>query len=163
MQTQLINNTGLHFDSNCNSENSSDISEGSGKSPAALSGISDDDASSSHTSNSFTDSSESQAPEFSPITRPTMTTFKLVGDNIDKTVKPRHEMSQDHTKSLHYFDSFAVLDRHAVSHLEDTSSLPDTDNIDTNILIPTKEDNDAIIENMTILMGRVIQKHCVFF
>lgn len=38
-------------------------------------------------------------------------TFKLVGDNVDKYVKPRHETADKHASSLHYFHVFAVKDR----------------------------------------------------
>ena len=37
--------------------------------------------------------------------------FKLIGDNIDKNVKPRHMCINHRTKSLHYFNVFAVQDR----------------------------------------------------
>ena len=39
-------------------------------------------------------------------------TFKLCGDNIDKTVKARYMNSDEgFNRSLHYFHSYAVLDR----------------------------------------------------
>lgn len=34
--------------------------------------------------------------------------FKVVGDNIDKTVKPRYMRGDAGGQSLHYFDSYAV-------------------------------------------------------
>ena len=37
--------------------------------------------------------------------------YKLVGDNIDKVVKPRHMRIDHQAKSLHYFHSYAVKDR----------------------------------------------------
>ena len=37
--------------------------------------------------------------------------FKIVGDNIDKTVKPRHETLHQRSQSLHYFHAYAVRDR----------------------------------------------------
>ena len=39
------------------------------------------------------------------------TGFKIVGDNIDKTVRPRHMRSDRQAESLHYFHSYAVKDR----------------------------------------------------
>lgn len=50
--------------------------------------------------------------------------FKIVGDNIDETVKPREETSESHNKSLHYFHSYAVMDRTDVSALQDNPHLP---------------------------------------
>ena len=37
--------------------------------------------------------------------------FKLIGDNIDKNVKPRHQTMEHRGSSLHYFNCYAVLDR----------------------------------------------------
>uniref|UniRef100_A0A1X7UEC2 Uncharacterized protein n=1 Tax=Amphimedon queenslandica TaxID=400682 RepID=A0A1X7UEC2_AMPQE len=37
-------------------------------------------------------------------------TFKLVGDNVDKFIKPRHETLDRSAKLLHYFHCFAVRD-----------------------------------------------------
>ena len=48
--------------------------------------------------------------------------FKIVGDNIDKTVKPRHETMQHHSQNLHYFHSYTVQDRIDFSQLSDTPS-----------------------------------------
>ena len=35
--------------------------------------------------------------------------FKIVGDNIDKNIHPRHQTIDSRTKSLHYFHAFAAL------------------------------------------------------
>ena len=37
--------------------------------------------------------------------------FKVVGDNTDKNIRPRHQSLEARTKSLHYFHAFAALDR----------------------------------------------------
>ncbi len=42
-------------------------------------------------------------------------TFKIVGDNIDKTIRPREMRSDHQTRSLHYFHSYAVRDRIDIS------------------------------------------------
>ena len=42
--------------------------------------------------------------------------YKLVGDNIDKTVKSRHmRLNDHHNKSFHYFYSFSVQNRIDIS------------------------------------------------
>lgn len=51
-------------------------------------------------------------------------TFKICGDNIDKTVKRRYMCSDKGNLSLHAFHSYAVLDRIDLSDLPD--SLPPT-------------------------------------
>jgi hypothetical protein len=37
--------------------------------------------------------------------------FKVVGDNIDKNVRPRHMRLDKGTQSLHYFNAYAIMDR----------------------------------------------------
>ena len=46
---------------------------------------------------------------------------KIVGDNIDKNVKPRFMRSDHQGKSLHYFHCYAVQDRFDLSMPEDLS------------------------------------------
>ena len=47
--------------------------------------------------------------------------LKIVGDNVDKTVKPRHMQSDRQNQSLHYFHLYAVCDR---INLTDASETP---------------------------------------
>jgi hypothetical protein len=51
-------------------------------------------------------------------------TFKIVIDNVDKSVKPRHETSEHHNQSLHYVHGYAVKDRINVSGLDDSPVFP---------------------------------------
>jgi L1 cell adhesion molecule like protein len=81
-------------------------------------------------------------------------TFKIVGDNVDKTIKPRQETSQHHNQSLHYFHSYAVKDRIDVSSLEDNPGLPDFESIDTFSVLPTEEDKKILKDNMAIIAGK---------
>ena len=37
--------------------------------------------------------------------------YKLVFDNLDKNVKPRHMRTDNQTKSLHFVQSYATIDR----------------------------------------------------
>ena len=46
-----------------------------------------------------------------PSTLPLVPSFKVVGDNLDKSIRARHETMEHHSKSLHYFHMFAVKDR----------------------------------------------------
>lgn len=89
--------------------------------------------------------------------------FKLVGDNVDKTVKPRHETMDSHAKSLHYFHCFAVRDRLDMSSFEDDPGLPEIGDINVNEVLPTEDDHATLTNNMTILMMRIIQNHILFF
>lgn len=79
--------------------------------------------------------------------------FKIFGDNIDKTVKPREETSESHKKSLHYFHSYAVKDRTEVSALQDNPHLPQFEGIDVLKVLPRDEDRQTLTQNMTIIAG----------
>ena len=65
---------------------------------------------------------------------PKLKTYKLVKDNIDKTIKPRRIDSQ--TQSLHYFHTYAVRNRIHVSHFSDRASVPKRDSIDVTTVLP---------------------------
>ena len=43
--------------------------------------------------------------------------FKLCGDNLDKTVKRRYMLSYERNQSLQYFHSYVVLDRSGLSNM----------------------------------------------
>ena len=64
-------------------------------------------------------------------------TYKLVGDNIDKVVKPRHMRIDSQSRSLHYFHFYAVKDRIDFSHLDDQPAAVNLDDIDVSTLLPT--------------------------
>ena len=94
--------------------------------------------------------------------------YKLVGDNIDKTVKHRYMRVDKHRKneSMHYFHAFAVRDRIDFSslsnHFPSISSLPFPDEI-VKTLLPSKEDDEEMKSNMIVLMSRVLVDHLDFF
>lgn len=122
----------------------------------------------------FTTDSPASSPEMSThsdvepeviLTPPVrkIPTFKLVGDNVDKTVKPRHETMDSHAKLLHYFHCFAVRDRDDMSSFEDDPGLPEFGDINVNEVLPTEDDCAMMTNNMMILMMRIIQNHILFF
>lgn len=90
-------------------------------------------------------------------------TFKIVGDNIDKEVKPRDMRSDYQTRSLHYFHAYAVRDRLNLDNCDDSASAPDMSSIDLRKLLPSKDDNTEIRKNMCILMARTLKKHVPYF
>ena len=64
--------------------------------------------------------------------------FKLIGDNVDKDVKPRHMRISHQTKSLHYFNVLAVQDRVPTFHLsEECMTIPSLKVTD---FMPTADD-----------------------
>ncbi len=92
-------------------------------------------------------------------------TFKIVGDNLDKTVRPR-DMRIDHqSRSLHYFHMYAVRDRIDLSRYEDSTSLPTVTlaDIDFNQFFPSTADSATLINNFTTMVARVLVKRVPFF
>lgn len=53
-----------------------------------------------------------------------LATYKLVGDNIDKDVKPQNMTCAHQTRSLHYFHTYAVKDHIDLSHLSIEQPVP---------------------------------------
>lgn len=94
---------------------------------------------------------------------PHLPTYKIVSDNLDKYVKPRHETTDRHSSSLHYFHSFAVKDRCDMSNLADNPSLPDLTSFSIDEILPANADYTSLVENYTIIAARIIQKHIPFF
>ncbi len=93
---------------------------------------------------------------------PTLLTYRLVGDNIDKNVKPRHT-SEHQTHSLHYFHTYAVRDRIDLSNVSSEQPIPKISEMKMEDLLPSNDDNLVLIENLAILIGRVLSKHMPFF
>ena len=63
-------------------------------------------------------------PEYHPP-NPSLLTYRIVGDNIDKNVKPRNMTSDFQTRSLHYFHAYAVRDRIDLSDYSNEQPVPD--------------------------------------
>ncbi len=92
--------------------------------------------------------------------------FRICGDNIDKTIRRRFLRSDRSNTSLHYFHSYAVLNRIDFSNLSD--SLPDNSTI-TNLenvavsLQPTKLDDQILQDNIGMLISRILCTRMSFF
>ena len=105
---------------------------------------------------------EEKEVEFEDIlTSPPVETYKLVFDNIDKTVKPRYMRMNAQNKSLHYVQLYAVKDRVNLSQLSQT--FPSICEVALDTILPSDEDNASLMENMSILIARVIVNRIPFF
>ena len=94
---------------------------------------------------------------------PPLKSFKLVGDNIDKNIRPR-DMRTDHQgKSLHYYHTYAVQDRVDLSGVSDVPMSPDLSTTNLFDLLPTRADHEVLLQNFSILMARVLKKNMPFF
>lgn len=120
---------------------------------------------STFSANSQSDDSVNDNTSSYVLRKPKFKSFKLVGDNLDKSVRPRHETVDSHLCSLHYFHSFAAKDRCDTSELQDNPSLPDVDltSFSCDVILPSEEDFTTLQDNYTIIVARVIQKYMPFF
>ena len=91
-------------------------------------------------------------------------TFKLCGDNIDKCVKRRYMHADKGNLSLHYFHSYAVLDRIDLRSLSDDipGCLP-SPNVIALSLLPSAADDTSLRKNFSVLVSRVLAKYFRFF
>ena len=84
---------------------------------------------------------------------------KIVGDNIDKNVRPRHQTMEKQTQSLHYFNCFACLDRVDLSGLSDNAPTVDVKSIDMDAVLPSREDVDQLLSNFAVIATRILVEH----
>ena len=79
--------------------------------------------------------------------------FKLVGDNIDNSIKARYMRSDKHrNQSLHYFHSFAMKNMIDFSHLLDVhpQSCANSPHKIVLSLLPSADDDRIIRNNFSI-------------
>ena len=86
-------------------------------------------------------------------------TYKLVGDNLDKFIKPRHIRIDYQSRSLHYFHFFAVRDRVDVSSLDDEPVLPDLSKIDVTTVLPSLTDKSDIKKLFAFHIIRILKEY----
>ena len=86
---------------------------------------------------------------------------KLVGDNVDKTVKTRYMRIDQQGRSLHYFHAYATQDRFDLSMPEEAPCVPS--NPDLSKLLPSSDDKSNITQLFAIHIASVLCKHMPFF
>lgn len=84
--------------------------------------------------------------------------FKVVGDNVDKTIKPRHMREDRQTKSVHYFQIYAVKDRVDLSNHSDEPRSPGK-NPPLSELLPSTQDKRALLANLTTIITRLLAEY----
>lgn len=101
--------------------------------------------------------------EYHPPSPPSLKTYRIVGDNIDKEIKPRNMTSEHQKQGLHYFHMYAVRDRVDLSGYSSEAPKPDIGTMDLETLLPSHDDERALQENFVFLTGRVLKKYMPFF
>ena len=89
-------------------------------------------------------------------------TYKIVMDNIDKTIKPADMRVNNQTRSLHYVHKFAVRDRLDLSGFDDKPRRPNITDMQIRKMLPSKEDETAIHYNMSLLIARILVENLDF-
>ena len=89
-------------------------------------------------------------PDDNPVTRGS---YKIVGDNIDKNIHPRHQSLENPGRSLHYFHSYAILDRFDSSAYSNEAP-PEPDNVDVASFFPDKAVVGMVLKRFAILIER---------
>lgn len=78
--------------------------------------------------------------------------YKLVGDNVDKNVRPTFQRNENKGQSLHHFHAYGVKDRVPTASLSDAAPAGCTPN--PKALLPSPEDAKCLKEEMVILLSR---------
>ena len=140
----------------------------SNQAPQIVTQPEDDADSSSHVINISTDTSQpaANAGQISTDSGTTSTLphargVKIVGDNIDKTVKTRYMRVDQQGRSLHYFHAYATRDRFDLSMPEVAPSVPDNPDLDK--LLPSDFDKSTMKQFFAIHVARILCKHMPFF
>ena len=94
------------------------------------------------------------------LTLPLACGIKIVGDNVDKTVKTRYMRVDKQGKSLHYFHAYVAQDRFDLMP-EEVPSIPDSP--DLNKLLPSDYDKSTVMNLFAIHVARILCKYMPFF
>lgn len=103
-----------------------------------------------------------------PTTQPVEQTdqhpgYKLVGDNVDIFIKPRHSTISDGNKDLHYYNCMAVKNRVSGNHLEAEQPMGTVDSVPWSKYLPTAEDNEKLKNEWNYLVSKTIINYVPYF
>lgn len=90
-------------------------------------------------------------------------TYTIVGDNVDKNIKPRDMRIDKQVDSLHAFHMYATKDRIDASRLPDEKPVGDLETTPISTFVPSVGDNIVLRENYVTLVSRVLVKHLKYF
>lgn len=84
--------------------------------------------------------------------------FKIVMDNIDMNIQPRHQTFERRPQSVHYVNTYAVKDRIDFSAHGCTTVSSNSNTLSIDSVLPSASDRDAIMTNFVVLAGRILCK-----
>lgn len=82
--------------------------------------------------------------------------WKLVGDNLDLTVKVRDMRQDNQNESYHFFHTIAVEDRIDTSHLESSKPQQLASQLITSDFVLSSTDYNCLREDFIVLVARVL-------
>ena len=91
--------------------------------------------------------------------------YTIVGDNLDKDVKPRYRRIDKETQSLHFFQYYAVCDHINLAGVSDNSpksNLP-ANKLPVDTLLPTSSDHQALVRNFAVLASCILVEELPYF
>ena len=77
------------------------------------------------------------------------TSYKIIGDNVDKNIVPRYIRSDNKVKSLHYYHSYAVKDRINTDSFGDVQPISNSQSHYTVVksLLPSPSDDATLVQS----------------
>lgn len=84
---------------------------------------------------------------------PTWNGLKLVGDNWDRNLHPSFQRQDHQTRSLHYFNSYAVRDRLNLSAASDEPKPPLT-SVAPSVFLMSKDEWSRFKDDCSVLITR---------
>lgn len=80
--------------------------------------------------------------------------YCIFGDNIDKTIRPRHQTVSRQTKSLHMFQSFAQFDQMNLAAASDEP--PEPKAVDPTLLMPSLPELHSLMSRFAVMISRYV-------
>ena len=82
--------------------------------------------------------------------------WKIVGDNLDLTIKVRDMRLDNPNQSYHFFHSIAVQDRIVTSHLDDTKPQCLVSTLSASDFMPSSLDYQQLRNDFIVLVARIL-------
>ena len=90
-------------------------------------------------------------------------TYQITGDNLDLMVKVKHMGSMNQNNSIHWFNLNAVQNRVLGNHLDNTKPIKPVMEMENVDFLPSPQDNQKYLHEITALATRVVVKEIPAF
>ena len=144
------------YDDDNNDDDNDEADEREGRLGAAVEELSQVDDEELDDNNDFSvELSESDTDTTEEITENNVShskSYKEVGDNLDKNIRPSFQRISHQTKSLHYFHTLAVKDRIDFSDLAE--SVPHNIRMSLTTLLPGPADLTNLLDELQVIVTR---------